>query len=101
MADGAREEVVGGGTGLAMVAKGKGKKGRGTSESTERKFFVFFSCYKQLNLSTNEVYCLYSFGTVREPFALFLQLSCISISFWCFGYNFIFIFHTFSNFHMR
>ena len=39
MADRAREEAVGGGTGLAMVAKGKGKKGRGTSESTERKFY--------------------------------------------------------------
>lgn len=28
MVDKAREEVVGEGTGLAMVAKGKGKKGR-------------------------------------------------------------------------
>ena len=45
MADRAREEAVGGGTGLAMVAKGKGKKGRGTSESTERKFLGSLQTY--------------------------------------------------------
>ena len=52
MADGAREEAVGGGTGLAMVAKGKGKKGRGTSESTERKKFFIIKVWGNLKGST-------------------------------------------------